>query len=116
MFAIQFKKTDMFLTLNQNVGQVPVRTLSTKVIDLNGPEGNAFFLLGKVSEGASALGLSKFPIVQAMLTSGNYLTLVAHFELHLGKYYYLILPDSITPEMLTQEVNRIRKEAEDVQN
>lgn len=52
-------------------------------IDLNGPEGNAFFLLGTAHRLALKLGLEWEPIREEM-TSGDYEVLVAAFDKHFG--------------------------------
>lgn len=53
------------------------------VIDLKGPGGNAFVLLGYVKGLADKLGLCPIKICEEM-TTGDYDNLVAVFEKHFG--------------------------------
>ena len=62
-----------------------------QVIDLSGPEGNAFYLVGIVMKtfrqsGAPELGKQ---IVDEM-TKGDYEHLVKTFELYLGEHFKLV--------------------------
>ena len=61
---------------------------STPVIDLTGPQGNAFFLMGQASRYAGQLGLDGDAII-AEMKSGNYENLVAVFDRHFGDYVIL---------------------------
>jgi hypothetical protein len=61
---------------------------STPVIDLTGPEGNAFFLLGQAGRYARDLGLDGDAIV-AEMKSGNYKNLVQVFDRYFGDYVIL---------------------------
>lgn len=66
------------------------RKQSKQVIDLTGPQGNAFYLLGLVQNiynqsGASDLGQK---IVKEM-QSGDYEHLIKTFDLHLGDHFIL---------------------------
>lgn len=63
------------------------------VIDLNGPEGNAYYLLGTGQKLARQLGIEFAPI-EADMTSGDYRHLVETFDNHFGEYIDLILPDN----------------------
>lgn len=61
------------------------------VIDLSGPQGNAFYLIGIVKQtfrrsGASELGEE---IAQEMM-SGDYEHLLKIFDLHLGNHFDLV--------------------------
>jgi len=61
------------------------------VINLNGPQGNAYYLMGVVQStftrsGARELGQS---IVKQMM-EGDYENLIRIFDLHLGDYYDLV--------------------------
>jgi hypothetical protein len=105
----------MLLSLDSTVGNVSVANISRRMIDLNGPQGNAFYLLGLVSEAASRLKLSKYDITQRMM-SGDYLNLVATFEYYFGSIYYLVLTEDMSVSDLENAVNQIRKEVENVQN
>lgn len=60
-----------------------------RVIDLSGPQGNAFSLIGVASNAAKQLGLDKVAITEDMM-SGNYEHLLSVFEKHFGSVYELI--------------------------
>jgi hypothetical protein len=64
------------------------RINSTPVIDLTGPQGNAFFLLGQAGQYARQLGLGGDQIITEM-KSGNYENLVAVFDHYFGNYVIL---------------------------
>lgn len=55
------------------------------VIDLSGPQGNAFALLGIAKQFCKQLDLD-FDAVAAEMKSGDYDNLVAVFEKHFGDY------------------------------
>jgi hypothetical protein len=59
------------------------------VIDLTGPDGNAFVLIGKAGNLAKQLGLDKAKI-QAEMMSGNYEHLVNVFDKHFGDFVTLL--------------------------
>ena len=61
---------------------------STPVIDLTGPQGNAFFLLGQAEQYARDLGLDGDSIITEM-KSGDYENLVAVFDRYFGDYVIL---------------------------
>jgi hypothetical protein len=61
---------------------------STTVIDLTGPQGNAFFLLGQAGQYARQLGLDGDQII-AEMKSGDYKNLVAVFDHYFGDYVIL---------------------------
>jgi hypothetical protein len=61
---------------------------STPVIDLTGPQGNAFFLMGQVGPYARRLGLDSNQIITEM-KSGDYENLVAVFDRYFGDYVIL---------------------------
>ena len=61
---------------------------STPVIDLTGPQGNAFFLLGQAGQYARQLGLDGDQII-AEMKSGNYENLVQVFDRYFGEYVIL---------------------------
>ena len=61
---------------------------STPVIDLTGPQGNAFFLMGQVGQYARRLGLDSNQIITEM-KSGDYENLVAVFDRYFGDYVIL---------------------------
>jgi hypothetical protein len=58
------------------------------VIDLTGPQGNAFFLLGQAGQYARQLGLDG-DIIIAEMKSGNYENLVQVFDRYFGDYVIL---------------------------
>jgi hypothetical protein len=57
-------------------------------IDLTGPDGNAFFLLGTAGRLAKQLGLDSKEI-QAEMMSGDYENLVSVFDNHFGSFITL---------------------------
>ena len=61
---------------------------STPVIDLTGPQGNAFFLLGQAEQYARDLGLDGNSIITEMKL-GNYENLIAVFDRYFGDYVIL---------------------------
>ena len=61
---------------------------STTVIDLTGPQGNAFFLLAQAGQYAGQLGLDGDQIITEM-KSGDYKNLVAVFDHYFGDYVIL---------------------------
>lgn len=58
------------------------------VIDLTGPQGNAFYLLSMAGTLAKQLGLDEVEIVEEM-TSGDYEHLLGVFDNHFGNYVIL---------------------------
>ena len=61
---------------------------STTVIDLTGPQGNAFFLLSQAGQYARQLGLDGDQIITEMKL-GDYKNLVAVFDHYFGDYVIL---------------------------
>jgi hypothetical protein len=61
---------------------------SMPVIDLTGPEGNAFFLMGQADRYARQLGIDKEVVINEM-KSGDYENLVAVFDRYFGDYVIL---------------------------
>ena len=57
-------------------------------IDLTGPDGNAFFLLGTANNLAKQLGLDKNSIREEMM-KGDYEHLVNTFDKHFGQFVTL---------------------------
>ncbi len=57
-------------------------------IDLTGPDGNAFMLIGRASNLAKQLGLDKAKI-QAEMMAGDYEHLVATFDKYFGHFVTL---------------------------
>ena len=64
------------------------RVDSTPVIDLTGPQGNAFFLMGQAGQYARQLGLDGDAII-AEMKSSNYENLVQVFDRYFGDYVIL---------------------------
>ena len=58
------------------------------VIDLNGPDGNAFVLLGKAKQLARQLGLDGNAITNEMM-SGDYENLIEVFDREFGDFVIL---------------------------
>ncbi len=58
------------------------------VIDLTGPDGNAFVLIGKAGNLAKQLGLDKDAIQKEMM-KGDYENLVKVFDKHFGHFVTL---------------------------
>jgi hypothetical protein len=58
------------------------------VIDLTGPDGNAYALMGYASRFAKQLGLDKNAIITEMM-SGDYENLVNVFDAHFGDFVVL---------------------------
>lgn len=65
------------------------KTKSTeRIIDLDGPEGNAFFLLGTASKFAAKLGFDKDEVLNEMKQS-DYTNLVRVFDKYFGSIVVL---------------------------
>ena len=58
------------------------------VIDLTGPEGNAFVLLGYAKNFAKQIGLD-FNEIQEEMTSGDYENLIEVFDSYFGSFVIL---------------------------
>ena len=61
---------------------------STIEIDLTGPDGNAFVLMGYARNFAKQLGIESKPIIDDMM-SGDYEHLVSVFDKHFGSFVTL---------------------------
>lgn len=59
-----------------------------RVIDLTGPDGNAFVLLGIARNTARQLGLDQDKILEEM-KSGDYENLIEVFDRYFGEYFVL---------------------------
>jgi hypothetical protein len=57
-------------------------------IDLTGPDGNAYFLLGTADDWAKQLGLDS-EAIQAEMKAGDYENLVNVFDNHFGDFVTL---------------------------
>jgi hypothetical protein len=60
----------------------------TPVIDLTGPQGNAFFLIAQADRYARQLGLDSNTVINQM-NAGDYENLVAVFDRYFGDYVIL---------------------------
>jgi hypothetical protein len=60
-------------------------TQSTIQIDLTGPQGNAFYLIGTASKLAKKLGLDEERIISEM-TEGDYENLIKVFDKYFGSF------------------------------
>ena len=58
------------------------------VIDLTGPDGNAFALMGYATNFAKQLGLDSKPIIEDMMSS-DYEHLLQVFDKHFGNFVIL---------------------------
>ena len=58
------------------------------VIDLAGPQGNAFYLMGFASKNARKFGLDS-SVILAEMKSGDYENLVQVFDKYFGEYVIL---------------------------
>lgn len=69
--------------------------LSRVIVDLAGPQGNAYVLLASVESLGRQVGLSQTEIeaIQDDMRSGNYKHLVETFDSHFGNLVDLILPE-----------------------
>ena len=65
-----------------------VKNIGPIVIDLTGPEGNAFCLMGYANKFARQLGLDSKQIVNEM-RSGDYENLLKVFDSYFGDYVIL---------------------------
>jgi hypothetical protein len=64
------------------------QTSAKPIIDLTGPDGNAFALLGAATRYAKQLGIDDRPILDDM-KSGDYEHLLEVFDKHFGEYVIL---------------------------
>lgn len=58
-------------------------------IDLSGPDGNAFALMGRARKFAKQLELDPNPIVEEMMSASSYDNVLEIFEEHFGNYVTL---------------------------
>ena len=64
------------------------KTQKEMVIDLTGPDGNAYALMGYATNLAKQLGIDPKPIIEDM-KSGDYENLVSVFDKHFGSFVTL---------------------------
>ena len=73
----------MYSKLNK---MIKTKKRNTKIeIDLTGPEGNAFCLMGYATNFCKQLGIDKKPILDDMM-SGDYEHLLSVMEKHFGDF------------------------------
>ncbi len=77
----------MFITIHGG-NMIREKQNSTPVIDLTGPEGNAFCLMGYAKRFSRQLGLDGDTIISEM-KGGDYEHLVSTFDKHFGDYVIL---------------------------
>ena len=65
---------------------------SPTVLDLSGPDGNAFVLLGLARSQAIRAGQDPTPILEDMMSS-DYAHLVRTFHRHFGEAFVLLAPE-----------------------
>ena len=58
------------------------------VIDLTGPEGNAFSLMARANDFARQLGFDSGPVIEEMMSS-DYENLISVFDKYFGDYVVL---------------------------
>lgn len=75
---------------------------SRRIIDLNGPEGNAFALLGMVRMFGRQLSWSqeKIDTVRQEMQAGDYAALVRVFDREFGQFVDLLIPEALEAELL----------------
>lgn len=64
------------------------QTLSEIVIDLTGPQGNAFYLLGTATKLARQLDLNEYSVLNEM-QEGDYENLIQVFDKYFGDFVIL---------------------------
>jgi len=70
---------------------IPRTRVTREVIDLSGPEGNAYYLLGRAQNLSKQLELDAETILEEMKAS-DYDNLVKVFDKYFGEFVDLILP------------------------
>jgi hypothetical protein len=70
-------------------------TRQKQVVDLSGPQGNAYFLLASASRMGRQLGMTaeEVEVMMADMRSSDYKHLVETFDNHFGTFVDLILPE-----------------------
>ena len=86
------------MSLSYSLSQA--RQTQKHIVDLRGPEGNAFYLLGLASDLYDQLGRSseEREALRAEMTSGDYVHLVKVFEREFTEYVALIIPEVYHPD------------------
>lgn len=72
------------------------------VIDLSGPAGSAYALMGQVSDFGRQLGWDKTKIkdLQSEMMSADYTNLVRVFEREFGQFVDLIVPEELEAQLV----------------
>lgn len=70
---------------------IPRTPVTREILDLGGPEGNAYFLLGRAQNLSKQLELDTEAILEEMKAS-DYDNLVKVFDKYFGEFVDLILP------------------------
>jgi len=70
---------------------IPRTRVTREVIDLSGPEGNAYYLLGRAQNLSEQLGLDTETILKEMKES-DYDNLVKVYDKYFGKFFSCNLP------------------------
>lgn len=79
-------------------------TQTRRVIDLHGPEGNAFVLIGTAKHLAVQLEFEQERIdalMEEMTTS--YVNLVRAFEREFGQFFDIIVPEQLEKELMEED-------------
>lgn len=63
--------------------------MSKQIIDLTGPEGNVFALIGKARSLAKQLGIDNYSDIRDDMMTGDYEHALEVFERHFGDYVEL---------------------------
>lgn len=80
-------------------------TQEKPVIDLNGPQGNAFCLFGMVMQYGKQLGWNKEKIDSVLkeMRESDYTHLVRVFEREFGDYVEIIVPPALEPKLMESD-------------
>jgi hypothetical protein len=81
----------MLRTWGERMALLQHKPSGKQTINLNGPDGNAWCILGTGQSMAQNLSIDFVPISNEMM-SGDYRHLVETFDKHFAKYVDLILP------------------------
>ncbi len=80
-----------------------------RILDLNGEEGNVFYLMRLVGSVCSTLEKDSIPII-AEMTSGNYENAVYVFHREFGDFFDIILPDGTTEKDLFDAHHQVKSD------
>ena len=79
--------------------------LEKQVIDISGPDGNAFVLIGTARRFAQQIGLDHKQITEEMM-SGDYQHLIETFDKYFGDIVDLVTEEEIAPPRGSPDVFR----------